>query len=206
MTTKQKAKRAEYHKAWYAANREAVKARVRAYAAEHKDKVVAYKKAHRLANAERLKKKSRAYYEAHREERIAYMKSLHASKPEAVKAYKKQWWESNREAFAAARKTPKGRAAKKRHAAQWYVKHPEYFAAQAAKRKARKLGSPSETISYKQILRDSKGLCGICKKPLDLFGIDFDHIVPLSKGGAHTRGNIQASHAHCNRSKGAKVG
>lgn len=62
-----------------------------------------------------------------------------------------------------------------------------------------------EPINYKRVLRESGGVCGICKHPLDLFGTDFDHIVPLARGGTHTFDNIQATHARCNRSKGARV-
>lgn len=74
-----------------------------------------------------------------------------------------------------------------------------------ARRRALKLQTQAEKVDLKQILRDSKGLCGICKTPLDLFGIDFDHIIPLARGGTHTRDNIQATHSRCNRAKGAKV-
>jgi 5-methylcytosine-specific restriction endonuclease McrA len=69
-----------------------------------------------------------------------------------------------------------------------------------------KLQTRVENINFKKILRDANGLCGICKKPFDLFGIDFDHIIPLARGGTHTADNIQATHSICNRRKGAKVG
>jgi 5-methylcytosine-specific restriction endonuclease McrA len=60
-------------------------------------------------------------------------------------------------------------------------------------------------VNFKKILKDSNGVCGICRKPFDLFGIDFDHIIPLSRGGAHATDNIQATHSRCNRAKGAKL-
>lgn len=48
-------------------------------------------------------------------------------------------------------------------------------------------------------------VCGICGDPIDKF-IEFphamymttDHVVPLSRGGKHTRENLQAAHLHCN--------
>lgn len=83
---------------------------------------------------------------------------------------------------------------------------PEVWVERAARRRAQKQHTQTEKVDFKQILRDSKGLCGICNKPLDLFGIEFDHIVPLARGGSHTRENIQATHSRCNRVKGAKVG
>jgi|ERR1051326_3547630 5-methylcytosine-specific restriction endonuclease McrA len=226
MAFKKKADEEAYRRAYYAANRErllagmkskyavhreAVKARVRAYAKEHRLQISERGKAYRQANKEKLRANQRAYYLAHREERIAYQKALHKKKADAVKAYKKSWWARNRERFAADRKTPERRAAAKMSWSKWYretyyTKHREKFLSRAAKRKALKSGASAEPIDYKQILRDSKGVCGICGRPLDLFGIDFDHIVPLSRGGSHTRDNLQATHQYCNRAKGAKVG
>ena len=72
------------------------------------------------------------------------------------------------------------------------------------RREALKRGTAVAKIDYKAVLLRANGLCGICKKPLDLFGTHFDHIVPLALGGTHTDDNLQASHAHCNLSKGAR--
>jgi 5-methylcytosine-specific restriction endonuclease McrA len=35
--------------------------------------------------------------------------------------------------------------------------------------------------------------------------VELDHIIPISKGGAHSRDNCQAAHARCNRMKSAKM-
>lgn len=32
-----------------------------------------------------------------------------------------------------------------------------------------------------------------------------DHVVPLSRGGAHVEGNLQLTHAVCNLKKGART-
>lgn len=44
------------------------------------------------------------------------------------------------------------------------------------------------------------GICGICDEPHN-GKYEFDHIIPLSKGGEHTASNIQLAHKYCNRSK-----
>lgn len=59
----------------------------------------------------------------------------------------------------------------------------------------------------------SKGFnCGICGGLISLdsprtdpLGLVFDHIVPVSKGGAHSYSNIQPAHHSCNSQKSAKV-
>lgn len=200
-----------YHQAYYQANKASILARVKARYEAKRAEVTAYKKVYAARNKKRLAAKSKAYYEVHREERIAYQKALHQSKPEAVKAYKKEWWDKNKTAYAVHRSKPETRAAAKITWKDWYdrtyqSKHRLTFCARNAKRRALKATTKVEPIDFMQILKDSLGVCGICRKPLDLFGIDFDHIVPLSKGGTHTRANLQATHAYCNRSKGARVG
>ena len=47
------------------------------------------------------------------------------------------------------------------------------------------------------------GKCVECGSNEDL---EFDHIIPFSKGGANTYRNIQLLCEHCNRSKSAKIG
>lgn len=62
-------------------------------------------------------------------------------------------------------------------------------------------------------LRDRDGdQCGICGIDIDFelsgrdpMGRSVDHVMPRSKGGAHTWANTQLTHLRCNLSKGAKV-
>jgi 5-methylcytosine-specific restriction endonuclease McrA len=57
-------------------------------------------------------------------------------------------------------------------------------------------------------IEEQGGLCGLCEKPFEsLEGIEADHILPKSAGGARCDDrseNIQAAHSHCNFSKGSK--
>lgn len=57
------------------------------------------------------------------------------------------------------------------------------------------------------LIRAQRGACGICSKPLpiELDDIHVDHIIPRAHGGTDSVDNLQATHAHCNLSKGAKL-
>lgn len=64
-------------------------------------------------------------------------------------------------------------------------------------------------INMQKLYDDSKGICGICGLPvpqdcdeIDEWSITRDHIVPVTKGGAHTYSNCQLAHRLCNSLKG----
>lgn len=50
------------------------------------------------------------------------------------------------------------------------------------------------------------GQCGICKKPVQRDSPwEIDHVIPISKGGAHAYANVQLAHQSCNRAKRDRV-
>lgn len=70
-----------------------------------------------------------------------------------------------------------------------------------------KLNQKTKGFKMKLYFRDN-GLCGICKQTIDIalkypdpFTYSIDHIVPLSKGGAHALYNLQPAHLICNTQK-----
>lgn len=68
-----------------------------------------------------------------------------------------------------------------------------------------------EGVTLKQVRIKYKDICQICGKPIDATAIEnghikrlyptIDHIIPLSKGGAHTWDNVQLAHMMCNSGK-----
>ncbi len=44
--------------------------------------------------------------------------------------------------------------------------------------------------------------CGICGHQLDEDDATIDHVIPLSRGGSNTVGNMQLAHEACNKAKG----
>ncbi len=178
------------------AKRKEIAAYKKRHAAANADKIAAQRKAFRLANKERIAEQKRLDYAGSPAKAKARARAYRIANPTKVKLATQKWCKENRNRLAIMKR-------------EWdcaaYRAHPERYREIQSRRKAQKLGTMVERVNFKQILRDSKGLCGICKKPLDLFGIDFDHIIPLSKGGSHTRENLQATHSYCNRSKGSRI-
>jgi 5-methylcytosine-specific restriction endonuclease McrA len=79
-------------------------------------------------------------------------------------------------------------------------------------RRALKLGAAVEPFTLSDVISRDGIACGICGVDVDLtlahpdpFSKSLDHVVPLSRGGAHTADNCQLAHLRCNVSKGARV-
>jgi 5-methylcytosine-specific restriction endonuclease McrA len=95
---------------------------------------------------------------------------------------------------------------KRRASVKDYSQRKPWVATQKeGKRRARKRQTQTGPVDYEAIIRDSCGLCGICGEAVIGEPAHIDHIVPLARGGSHTQGNLQFTHARCNLSKGAKL-
>ena len=81
------------------------------------------------------------------------------------------------------------------------------------KRRARKKTVEAEYVETMKVFQRDQWRCQLCgcKTPKALRGKDkpnspeLDHIVPLSRGGAHTYANTQCACAQCNQRKGSKI-
>lgn len=71
---------------------------------------------------------------------------------------------------------------------------------------ARKLDATAEDVDYRIIQVQSDGVCYICEKQiLPHHGIEFDHVIPLSRQGPHSYENIKMVHQCCNSRKHNKL-
>ena len=84
------------------------------------------------------------------------------------------------------------------------------------KLRAKKYGVGFERgISLQALVRRDGLNCALCGKPCNWNDIrqgycgpaypSIDHIIPMSKGGAHEWNNVQVAHRSCNTMKGAKI-
>jgi hypothetical protein len=125
------------------------------------------------------------------------------------------WKESNPE--RARERARKWRAAnpEKNHEnyLQWRTEDPERYRKQKynAVHRTRALkagGEVDESLDIFTVFEEENYICGICGDAIDPFlrnrhpeMATIDHIIPLSKGGSHTRDNVQTAHLSCNVKK-----
>jgi 5-methylcytosine-specific restriction endonuclease McrA len=75
-------------------------------------------------------------------------------------------------------------------------------ALRCAKRRAAVKAATIGKIDREKLLENM--VCGICLLPIEA-EFHIEHIIPISKGGAHTQENLQLAHPVCNLRKGAKL-
>jgi 5-methylcytosine-specific restriction endonuclease McrA len=109
--------------------------------------------------------------------------------------------------------SPEKLAELRANGAQWSREHPESARASQRRRRALRLQATVEEFTDQEIFDRDGWVCGICHDPVDpalrwphLFSASLDHIVPLSKGGPHSRANAQLAHLTCNIRKGTSLG
>lgn len=93
-----------------------------------------------------------------------------------------------------------------------HERNSDYYAAKYKRRRAVRTGVEAEVFADAEIYVRDGWVCQICGEPIDRqakapapLSRSLDHIKPISKGGPHTRANIQAAHLRCNNVKNDRV-
>jgi 5-methylcytosine-specific restriction endonuclease McrA len=92
----------------------------------------------------------------------------------------------------------------------WRTLYPERAAAYDARRRALvQQAQTAEAFAPIDVHTRDEWTCKLCHQPIDPsiawpdpMSASVDHIVPLSRGGAHSMANVQSAHLSCNSSKG----
>jgi 5-methylcytosine-specific restriction endonuclease McrA len=86
---------------------------------------------------------------------------------------------------------------------------PATYAKSDAKRRMQKVAATLETFEPREIFERDQWTCQLCQRPVDdtiawpaPLSPSLDHIVPISKGGDHSRANSRLAHLACNSSRG----
>jgi 5-methylcytosine-specific restriction endonuclease McrA len=86
-------------------------------------------------------------------------------------------------------------------------RHPEkrrwYTATRRARQKAAEQSDiPADLMTT--LFAEQGGKCPYCLGDLSSLGINVDHYIPITKGGAHAPWNLQLTCPTCNKKKAAK--
>jgi len=180
-----------------------------------------YNRAYRAANKEKIAKLKRRYYEANRENLIAASKEWSVQNREQSNTNKKNWAAKNQEAVKNARNKYKDKnkdlilekariAGRKNYqqnkmalrakSLQYAKDNPEKARERRSTRRVRMANSKKYLITKKELVALYKKACYYCGSRQK---IQLDHIIPLSKGGNHSIGNIVPACQSCNLTKQA---
>lgn len=137
--------------------------------------------------------RSRKWQAANRDKVNAVGRKNYAKNLERSRANRRErvrrWYANNPE---------KARAAAKSYS----LKHPEAKRLSENKRRAKKLGNGVFAILPKEINKLLSSDCNNCGTNKS---ITLDHIIPISRGGRHSIGNLQSLCRSCNSSKNSKT-
>ena len=131
--------------------------------------------------------------------KIGYTRGSEIPCPTCCEPFRPDRWNGQTYCSASCRRNPGARI---------WPSEKEARAAAQDRRRARKFGVGYERFWRRSIYERDGWLCQICSLPVDRSSEpdrhlrpSLDHKVPLSRGGAHSRENVQCAHWICNSRK-----
>lgn len=152
---------------------------------------------------------SRCWYERNRDKAIEKAAARRKAHPEKGVEYQATYRKTHPEKVAEIQATycnthPEKEA--KRHAT-YRQTHREISIVSCSRRRSLKYANTPisdmlTSTEWLAILAQADGHCAYCDKEAKL---TLDHVIPLSKGGTHSKDNVVPACLHCNSSKGNKT-
>jgi len=173
---------------YYLAHAEKIKARVRAYGKENKEKIAQRAKVYQQAHRIELNAAALARYHRDPSKQAARSKRWKTENHLKVNALGRRLYAANRERYIA-------------YARGWQKQHPDNKREIDHRYRARKLAAFVEKVDPQAVYERDKGVCQWCKKRVRRDVMALDHIVPLSLGGPHETKNVQLVHRRCNNQR-----
>ena len=166
-------------------------------------------KDYRAENPGAEKNHHRAYYLANAERIRETALARRAADVEKARALSKRYRQKERAKELQAIRTKRWLAANperaKTQAAASRARYPERLRENCRRRRARLRGAITEPVDYRAIRVRDGDRCYLCGLDVDEAEIEFDHVIPLSRGGAHSHANVRVTHRTCNRRKWART-
>ena len=166
------------------------------YREKNRDELNAYNRVMYAANKEKEHSRRKAYYESHKEESKAYSTARREANLTEERGkrciYQARYKTSNPEKVKASVEA-------------WKKTNPEKYKTYSQVRRARKYTNEVEKFPALEIYDRDRWTCQLCKKKVnrelrhpDPLSPSLDHIIPLAKGGTHSRENVHLAHLICN--------
>lgn len=181
-----------YHRAQHAINRERQNAAARRWKERNREYVDwyqrEYNRTHRDVKNERSRRRRAAMPAARRREMYRRW-----NRAKMVRGTHEHWRLRNRDRIA-----ENGR--------RWRERFPERHTERQRRRDAiKRMGQRLRPADYSAILKRDGMACYLCDRNLERHEVQFDHVIPLSKGGIHHETNIRVSCRDCNLRKSARL-
>lgn len=178
--------------------------------AKHRDLAIQRAYARYLQDPVGHRERMRADHQLYRDARLRHQHEYRRENLGKIKAQDKAWKDANKPLLAASGKVYRAKNADrlKEYGKQWRQRNKARIRANIWKRKALKKAATINLAGINQWMRNvlSKPFarCYYCDSRISTKAIHFDHIVALSKGGAHSVANLCVACAPCNLSKSDK--
>lgn len=155
----------------------------------------------RIENLERYKSYQIKNRLKHPETQKFNNKKWAANNPERRKQINNEWAKNNRHYLA--QRMVEYRKRKPTKHQEWVKANPEVARNNWQRRRAVEKNAPTFFITKKELLRLYASPCFYCGLKTD--SMHMDHVMPISRGGRHSIGNLVPACAKCNISKKDKL-
>lgn len=157
-----------------------------------RDCCIAKTRAYQQANRERVLQAKRDYYERTKPEHAERARRAREADPEFHRERARLYYRDHKAAYI-------------ERATAWNKAHPMYRRERQRRQRANVEGVAVERVDYTAILERDGACCYLCGGDVAPDDLTFDHVIPTSRGGAHTAENIRVAHGRCNSAKGTRI-
>lgn len=178
------------------------------YQTAHREQIQQRRKAYGVTHREERRQYHQRYYATHRDQYRQYHQRRQILQREYIRQYLQEYYVAHRDQHRQRTRIYHitHRAQIQRQRRMDYILHKNKYTERARRREANMRGVTIGEVSYHRILRRDGMHCYICSQPILAHHIlHFDHVIPLSRGGAHSEENIKPTHQQCNSRKFTKL-